>query len=343
MQHIEKCRRGFTEFADGYGMSTEAGPGDTTLTPNEAFAVLGNETRMEILRTLGDADESLPFSELRDRVETKDSGQFNYHLDKLAGHFVGQTEEGYTLRQAGRRVIQAVLSGAVTDAPTLERTEIDWPCHYCGAPTIEVDNREEQVGMYCNECEGTYRGSGTTTDAGRPADQDRLGYLQLPPAGVHGRMPEELLSSAFIWTYGEFSTASRGVCPRCSAPVEDSLLLCDTHDASDGLCEECGRRYGVAFRTQCTNCIFNYSAVFGVRLLANPDLQSFHLDHGLDHGNPSSERLRQLLAVYDEEVIDTDPFEARFTFTIDDDALTLTVDEEFTVVDVYRQDSSEAA
>lgn len=324
-------------------MPTDSDIRDITLPPDDAFSVLGNETRMEILRTLGDADESLPFSELRDRVGIKDSGQFNYHLDKLAGHFVGQTEEGYRLRQAGRRVIEAVLSGAVTEAPSMERTEIDWSCHYCGAPTLEVDYREEQVGMYCNQCEGTYSGSGTTTDASRPAEHDRLGYLHLPPAGVHGRTPEELLSSAFIWTYGEFSTASRGVCPRCSAPVEDSPLLCESHDSSDGLCEECGRRYGIAFQSRCTNCIFRYSAVFGVRLLANPALQSFHLDHDLDQGNPSSERLRRLFSVYDEEIIDTDPFEARFTFTIDDDSLTLTVNEEFAVIDVTRQDSSEAA
>jgi len=48
--------------------------GTSTLPPDDAFAVLGNETRMEILRALGDADGPLPFSELHDRVGTRDSG-----------------------------------------------------------------------------------------------------------------------------------------------------------------------------------------------------------------------------------------------------------------------------
>jgi hypothetical protein len=38
----------------------------------------------------------------------------------------------------------------------------------------------------------------------------------------------------------------------------------------------------------------------------------------------------------EEDVISVDPFEARFTFTIDGDAITLTVDEDLTVTAVHR-------
>jgi len=56
-------------------MTTDAdGSESSTLSPDDAFRVLGNETRMEILRALGDADGPLPFSELHDRVGTRDSG-----------------------------------------------------------------------------------------------------------------------------------------------------------------------------------------------------------------------------------------------------------------------------
>jgi hypothetical protein len=122
-------------------MSTGTDERDTPLAPDEAFAALGNETRMEILRTLGDADEPLTFSELRDRVGMADSGQFNYHLGKLGEHFVGGTEDGYRLQRAGKRVVEAVLSGAVTGAPVVEPTETDDACLYCGAPTT-VSYRE---------------------------------------------------------------------------------------------------------------------------------------------------------------------------------------------------------
>lgn len=95
-------------------MAAESDSGGPTLPPDDAFSVLGNETRMEIIQELADASDRLPFSELRDRVGVSDSGQFNYHLDKLVGHFVEDTEDGYGLRRAGERVIEAVVSGAVT-------------------------------------------------------------------------------------------------------------------------------------------------------------------------------------------------------------------------------------
>lgn len=141
---------------------------------------------MEILRTLGDADESLSFSKLRDRVGPRDSGQFNYHLGKLEGHFVTQTDDGYVLRRAGESVLEAVLSEAVTEAPVLERTRINQSCFLCGAP-VEVSYAQERFGVYCTECDGTYGGGTEIESSADPDDNSKFGYLPLPPAGVQGR------------------------------------------------------------------------------------------------------------------------------------------------------------
>jgi hypothetical protein len=75
------------------------------LAPDDAFALPGNETRVEMLRTLGDADEPMSFTELFDQVGASDSSQFNYHLDKLAGHLVRSSDDGYELQRAGDRLI----------------------------------------------------------------------------------------------------------------------------------------------------------------------------------------------------------------------------------------------
>ncbi len=48
------------------------------------------------------------------------------------------------LGRAGERIVEAVLSGAVTDDPVLSRTEIDQSCPYCGAP-VEVEYGQEQL------------------------------------------------------------------------------------------------------------------------------------------------------------------------------------------------------
>jgi len=130
-------------------MSTGGDGADArTLPPDDAFAVLGNETRMEILRALGAADGPLAFSTLRERVGVRDSGQFTYHLDELTGHFVERSDEGYRLRRAGERVIEAVLSGAVTEAPERE-------------PTLEesVECCDDHAGDHsavCGVCESRY-------------------------------------------------------------------------------------------------------------------------------------------------------------------------------------------
>lgn len=86
------------------------------LDPDEAFAVLGNETRIAILQALERADEPLAYSDLKRQVEVCDSGRFNYHLEKLIGHFVERSDEGYWLRTVGERAAKAVIAGTFTTA-----------------------------------------------------------------------------------------------------------------------------------------------------------------------------------------------------------------------------------
>ena len=80
-----------------------------TLPLDRAFELLGNETRIEILRVLASADEEcLSFSTLRKRVGIDDSGQFNYHLNRLAGHYVRRTTDGYAICQTGTDALEAI-------------------------------------------------------------------------------------------------------------------------------------------------------------------------------------------------------------------------------------------
>jgi DNA-binding transcriptional ArsR family regulator len=99
--------------------------------PAEAFDLLGDETRLAILRALADRqreapdDPALSFTELRQRAGVDDSGLFNYHLEKLVGRFVRHTPEGYELGYRGQRVLRS---------PTVEEngTDADDGCPVCG-------------------------------------------------------------------------------------------------------------------------------------------------------------------------------------------------------------------
>jgi hypothetical protein len=306
-----------------------------TPSPDEAFATLGSETRLSILQALGAADRPLAFSTLFDRVDVDDSGRFNYHLGRLVGHFVGKTDAGYELTQAGRRVIEAVLSGAVTDAPVVERTRLDQPCHYCGAP-IEVSYRQDRVLKYCTDCPGRNRAPSGVPDA--PAE-GYLGSLPLPPAGVQGRTPSEVYEAAWTWANLEFLAEAAGVCSRCSAALSESVTVCEDHTDVDDVCAACGNRHAVEFYADCPNCINDLRGPFVLKLVSHTELLGFLTDHDLNPVAPSRENIAAVDAVhmdYEEEVCSRAPFEARFTFSADGDTLSLTVDDDLQVVDVER-------
>jgi hypothetical protein len=197
---------------------------------------------------------------------------------------------------------------------------------------------------YCTECAGK---SGRPTDEGGrlvPTDDGYLGTLPLPSAGVRGRSVPEVFEAAWTWTNVEFLAESSGMCSRCSAPLEESVSVCEDHDADGGLCDRCDSRHAVEFHATCTNCINDLRGPFVLSLVADADLLSFLTDHGLDPIAPPREDIREIDRIhmnYDEEVCSVDPFEARFTFTAGDEALTLTVDDDLSVVDATRRASSE--
>lgn len=323
-------------------MSTGNDTSDTArLSPGDAFAVLGNEHRIQILQALGEADRALPFSELYDRVDVRDSGNFSYHLDQLKGHFVRQGEDGYVLRQAGRRVVEAILSGAVTESPVVEPTEIEKPCSYCGTPIVLV-YQEEQVRKYCSDCRGTYGRRRDPGEAMVPADYGYLGSLDLPSAGVHQRSPMEVLEAAYTWSLHEHFAWAAGVCPRCSASVEHTLRLCKDHDASGQSCPHCDGTYAVHVVYRCPTCYSDHEGMFANHLLTCPELLLFLIAHDVNPLSPPPTRFSAAVWVYEEEVMQTDPFRARFTFTVDGDSLTLEVDDELTVVDVSEGGSTQS-
>ena len=313
-------------------MPDDGGETEPTPAPDDAFALLGNETRVAILRILGEAGAPLSFSELHDRVEMRDSGQFNYHLEKLVGHFVSKDDDGYTLRRTGRRVVEAVLSGAVTETPDVTRTPVDESCNRCGAP-IEITWDSGSVRMYCTECAGTY-GRARGERPAEPAERGYLGRLPLPPAGVRDRTPTEVLRAAWTWGNLEIYAMASDICPRCSATVETTTRVCDDHDATEGLCPTCESVYAVHANIACTNCIFEGGGAAAIALLADTALIAFVTDHGLNPIAPDSIRgLDGVHSDYDEEILQRDPLRARFTFHIGDDSISVTVDENLDVVE----------
>jgi len=307
----------------------------TRWSPDEAFSALGNDRRVQILRELGAADEPLALSELYDRLELTDSAQFNYHLDKLLGHFVHKVDESYALARPGERIIEAIRSGAVTDEPQLARTTVEQHCSECERE-LAIQWQNGSVEVYCTDCESRWDQSWGRVGGPSAVDEGYLGRLPFPPAGLENRSPTEIYHSAQTWVDLELAAVSAGLCPRCSATVDRDLRACTDHEDT-GRCSACERPFAVTLVATCTNCIYaaGTGAVWG--LLCSPELLSYLFEHDLNPFDPEQpNRLDTILSEYDERVLSTDPLEMEFTLDAGAEPLTLRVDEELTILNSSR-------
>ncbi|MFB6253551.1 MAG: winged helix-turn-helix domain-containing protein [Halobacteriaceae archaeon] len=319
-------------------MSDTSSTAHKGIPPDKVFKVLGNETRLEILKLLGESNDSLSFSELFEKTDYDDTANFSYHLGKLEGHFVEAQENGYTLLQAGKRVVEAILSGTMTKTPQFERTEVAVPCFLCGG-TMEASYHQEHVIAYCTDCGGTRKSPSETAPWADDSTDDIVGHISLPPAGVYDRSPAEVIETAEIWTVINNHAIARDVCARCSALIEKTLNVCENHDITDGHCEECNQVFGVVIEINCTNCIATKKAPFVAMLMSHTDVMAFMIEHGIDPIAPNAFHL----ATSEETILSTDPFKGRFSFSIEDDVLTLVVDDSRSVIKSIRETRTPSA
>ncbi|WP_458204637.1 DUF7351 domain-containing protein [Haladaptatus sp. NG-SE-30] len=284
--------------------------------PEEAFSILGNELRVEILRVLVDhvqsnsgnePAEGLSFSALYDRVDATNSSQFSYHLQKLSGTFIRETETGYKLTYAGDKIARTIRAGTYHERPEFEPVELDGLCPGCQATTLRATYEEEMLVVRCTEC-----------------DVRLLSFL-LSPSQVKDRTPREIMRSADRYVRDEYSMALDGVCSECLGlmtheiqpgrePVSETFL--SVHS-----CEQCGYRL---------------TSPIELSLVYHPAVVTFYWNHGIDIRNESFWKLLEYIHSdrWQTECLSTDPYEFRVTMTIDDDELAVELDETLSVTSV---------
>jgi DNA-binding transcriptional ArsR family regulator len=305
----------------------------------EAFALLGDETRLAILLALWEeydphADENaVSFSRISDRLDYDDPGNLRYHIEQLRGRFLRQRAagEGYELRESGMKLVRTVIAGAGVEEPTMEPTEIDQPCLLCGARTA-ISYRDGCLFWSCTECEGP-----------TPEATDVDGFLSATPfdaAGLAGRTPREIRLASIATARKKKQIMFDGFCPDCSGTVERWLDVCSGHD-SNGICESCGKRYAVWARSECQVCKRHDISSPKTLALFQPAVISFYDDHGVSirvqaDDFESARRVFDHMHDHDMELLSTDPPEVAVTVSMDDDELRLTFDETVSVLDVRR-------
>ncbi len=285
--------------------------------PEAVFTLLSDDNRVDILRALWDSGRVLTFSELHDAVDIRDSGQFNYHLNKLVGKFVTKTDEGYELTAAGTQINGAIEAGSYTTSGSMEPVALDSPCPTCGG-TWTFYYEDERASVECDSC---------TVQAQFP----------VPPSAFIDCDRTEIPAVAGQYLRGIVERLDRGFCSQCDGPVErtvcrisDSSLAESTSEYDEGAMDD--HQHMPIVQYSCLQCGMEPTGGLTLSLLTHPEVVGFYYDHGID----IREQPLWKFATFDPEyqhVLDDDPFRARATFALDNEELTLTVDENLTVVD----------
>jgi hypothetical protein len=174
---------------------------DELAAPREAFSLLGHDIRLEILLALLDhwqAAKTVPqrYSELMSAVEMEDSGKFNYHLDKLRGAYLQQTESGYVPTASATALYRAVLAHRPTQPSAQSELTFEAACPEC----------QEPLG-------GTYERSFLTVRC--PACESPRAHFTypLPQKALEDRTDDELLATVSERARSEIGLARTGQCP----------------------------------------------------------------------------------------------------------------------------------
>lgn len=281
---------------------------DDCIAPAEAFSVIANETRLSILEALWQAPERpIGFSELRKQVGMRDSAQFNYHLKQLTDHFVVRTDEGYDFRQAGKKVVSAILAGSFNEHPHLDPIELDETCVECGE-ALQAAYEEEALTVACPDCGKTH------------------GNYPFPPGGLNDRTNDEIMDAFNQRVRHLHCLAADGVCPECNGKMATTVR----HDAENLL----GTKVRVDHH--CEQCHHRLHSTAGLSLLDQSQVVTYYSDHGIDLCTKPFWALSWCVDDGNTTVCSDDPWRIRVSIPLDDEVLHVTLDGDMSVLDIER-------
>lgn len=289
------------------------------LDPADAFAIVGNETRLAILEGLWAAEERpVSFSDLRREVGMRDSAQFNYHLQQLTGHFVehvedasasdgssdGRSDGGYAFKHAGEKVVRSVIAGSFTEDPTIDPFRVDGSCYACDG-SLEASYADERFTIECMDC-------------GR-----RHGEYGFPPGGLNDRTREEIAAAFDQRVRHLHCLAADGVCPECTGRMETRIV-------EEGSC--C---LGVELRVdhECSQCGHTLCSAVGLRLLDHSEVVGFHRERGVSLDDRPYWTLPWCVSDEHTTVADRDPLRLAVRIPLAGDELRVTLDESLNVLE----------
>lgn len=287
-----------------------------TAAPSEAFQPLGNEIRTRVLAALLDEDNgpvTLPFSELAEASGADTTAGFAYHLRQLTDHYLRETDDGYTLTDAGIRIARAIESGVYTESVDRDPISIDDPCPFCSDNALVATATDNTVTVRCQACEGVVL------------------RLPLPPSG-HRTHTDAAFPGALDRLYRHrVSLMTEGSCPECGGKTTARVGYAETETQTE---TEAPESEPAQLRLDCTGCGYTLRCPVTLAVIDHPAVVSFYYDHGEDVRDRPIWNVGQ---EWRETILSDEPWCVRVSTEIDDDRLELLVGRDATVVSVFEQ------
>ena len=272
---------------------------------SEAFARLGNETRMAILEALTTVEEGRvrpterTFTELFEATDESTTAGFSYHLRQLRGEYVEQVDDGYALTYAGLKVVREIAAGTYTERFDLAPLAVPDPCPFCSGG-LEATGEDNVLTVSCVDCE-----------------RDVL-VLPFPPGG-HATHDEGELLAAFDRHHRHRVRLMReGSCPECGGATHREVDVGGDRPHAELECSACG------YALRCP---------VALTVLEHPAVVSHYHEQGEDvRDHP----VWNVGDGWTETVLSEDPVCVRVGVRVGDEHLTLLVGEDCSVVHTER-------
>lgn len=284
----------------------------------EAFGLLSDETRVDIVRLLGDnrnrdpeergfvplGDERpgrVSYSAIKEGLGIRDNGRLNYHLSQLRGTFLTEVDDGYQLTWLGYLAYRYLIAGTFQSSEEWRVELEDIACNCCETTFVAAYGPSQFLRVLCPDCDDYYVGA------------------HYPARGVVDRPVGSVVRAAEKKTRLEYGLLRNGVCRWCGGRVDRRL---DAYP--DSPIRITGSTFIVTYSCQtCGNV--RYQSVTA-DLLADSEVAAFYADHGRSLESIPLWEIEWL--GNDAITVDArDPLRVTVTVRVDGDMLELTVDE----------------
>lgn len=309
--------------------------------PADAFALLGNDTRMAALAAFAPCEaekrpKTLTFTELFEATDEATTAGFAYHIRQLRGHYLRQVEDGYRLTDAGRRVVTALAARSFTDRVDREKVPVSEACPLCDGD-LRATASDNVVAVGCRDCERT------------------LCKLPFPPRGFASYDSDaELLTAVDRLYRSRVRLMRNGTCPDCGGRTDRTVAVVGESEGSNtGDEPSSGGEPGDATESRalatlsCTECGERLRCPVTVTLLDHPDVVTFHRSHDAD---PRARPVWNVGDAWSEQVLSTAPVCVRVSCRLGEETLALFVGSEGAVrhveqrgADADPEDATDAA